>query len=68
MTLPFKMTLALLTVSLVAGCKVPGDFCAVQTAPIVFEAATAQAVVRTDRVQAVRIAAQNEYWGRHCKS
>lgn len=61
--------LTLLTASAVAGCNAapPGDFCQIVTAPLDFEAGTAQAMVRTDRAAVIRIDAQNQYWRAHCR-
>lgn len=59
--------LGLLIASLVAGCEKAGDFCDVVSEPYAFEASTAQAMVRTDRPQVLRLYAQNAYHRRHCR-
>lgn len=67
MTRRFKMTLALLTVSAAGGCNLgAASFCDVVAAPYSFDPVTAQAMVRTDRPQVVRLDAQNAYWRANC--
>lgn len=67
MTRRFKMTLALLTVSVAGGCNLgAASFCDVVQTPYSFDHVTAQAMVRTDRAQVVRLDAQNAYWRANC--
>jgi hypothetical protein len=44
-----------------------GDFCDVFDAPLVFPRPVAEVVVREARLQAVRIAALNDYWDAACQ-
>lgn len=63
----FKMMLALLIVSAVGACNLgAASFCDVVAAPYSFDPVTAQAMVRTDRPQVVRLDAQNAYWRANC--
>jgi hypothetical protein len=63
----FKMMLALLIVSAAGGCSLgAASFCDVVAAPYSFDPVTAQAMVRTDRPQVVRLDAQNAYWRANC--
>lgn len=59
-------TSLLVSLGVLSACAKPGDFCEVVRGEIVFEAETAQAVVRTDRPTAEQIAAQNAYWRDNC--
>lgn len=72
MKLILRTILVLLSVSLVGACDVfrkqpAGDFCEVVSGTYQFQEATAQAMVRTDRAQVVRLDAQNQYWSSKCK-
>lgn len=64
-----KTTLSLLAALLASNCAPVsggGAFCDIVSAPIVFDAAVAEVVVRDDRQTAVRIDAQNRYGEAHC--
>ena len=61
-----RLTLILSTLCLTAACSSPGNFCDVVKAPLAFSPETSQAIVRTDREDAERIAVQNEYGNRNC--
>lgn len=69
MKLKTLMTWALLIVSAasVSGCTVPLTFCEAVPSPIEFDKETARQVVKTDRAEAVQIAAQNALWSDNCR-
>ncbi|WP_417724550.1 hypothetical protein [Salipiger sp.] len=63
-----KQTTIWLTASLaLSACAVPGDFCDVVTSPKHFAAATARAMVATNRSEVEQIAVENDYGARHCR-
>lgn len=61
-TIPASLTACLAVTS----CLGSGDFCDVVRGPLMFDPATAQAVVATDRATAEQIDAQNAYWRGNC--